>query len=98
MSLPVILTAEAEADLDEAAQWYERRSAGLGADLVSRVRSTLDRVGANPELYGEVYEGLRRAPVKRFPYGVFYRVREDRVEVVAVFHDRSDPSAWQGRA
>src|SRR5437763_1662515 len=98
MSLPVVLTAEAEADLDEAAQWYERRSPGLGVDLVARARDVFGQIGATPELYPEVHAGLRRAPVRRFPYGVFYRLRNDRVEVVAVFHDRRDPSAWQDRA
>jgi plasmid stabilization system protein ParE len=98
MSLPVFLTAEAEADLDEAALWYEGRSAGLGSDLVARVRATLDKISDTPALYPELHAGLRRAAVKRFPYGVFYRVRADRVEVVGVFHDRRDPSAWQSRA
>jgi plasmid stabilization system protein ParE len=98
VSRPVVLTAEAEADLDEAAQWYEQRSPGLGADLVARVRDTLARVGNNPELYPEVHGGIRRAPVRRFPYGVFYRQRNDRVAVIAVFHDRRDPSIWQSRA
>jgi plasmid stabilization system protein ParE len=98
MSLPVILTAEAEAELDEAAQWYEQRSAGLGVDLVARVRDTLSQIGDTPELYPEVHNDIRRAAVRRFPYGVFYRRTTDRVEVIAVFHDRRDPSIWQSRA
>jgi plasmid stabilization system protein ParE len=67
VSVLVILTAEAEADLDDAAQWYERRSAGLGVDLVARVRDTLSRIGDTPELYPEVHKDVRRAPVRRFP-------------------------------
>jgi hypothetical protein len=53
MNMPVVLNAEAEADLDEAAQWYEKRLPGLGVDLVTRVRETLTRI----------------ASVHRFPYG-----------------------------
>ena len=34
MSLPVITRDEAEADIAEAAIWYERRSVGLGAEFV----------------------------------------------------------------
>ena len=98
MSLPVVLTAEAEADLEAAAQWYEQRSAGLGAELVARVRDTLTRIGNNPDLYPESHAGVRRAALRRFPYGVFYRRRDDRIEVIAVFHDRRDPTGWQSRA
>jgi plasmid stabilization system protein ParE len=97
MSEPVVLTAEAEADLDEAVQWYEQRSTRLGAQLVARVRDTLSRIGFNPDLYPEVYNGIRWAPVRRFPYGVFYRRHRGRVEVIAVFHDRRNPSVWQSR-
>ena len=98
MSLLVVLTAEAEADLDEAAQWYEQWSAGLGVELVARVRDTLARIGDNPDLYPDVHNGIRRAPGRRFPYGVFYRRQSGRVEVIAVFHDRRDPSIWRSRA
>jgi plasmid stabilization system protein ParE len=97
MSLPVVLTAEAEADLDEAAQWYEQRAVGLGIDLVARVRDSLSRIGVHPQLYPEVRRGIRRAGVRRFPFGIFYRLRPDRVEVIAVFHDRRNPAIWQGR-
>jgi toxin ParE1/3/4 len=98
VSLPVVLTSEAEADLDEAAHWYEQHSAGLGVDFVRRVRAVLDLIAANPAMYAEVYLDLRRAPVKRFPYGVFFRPRQDTIDVVAVFHNRRDPSIWQARA
>lgn len=37
MSLPVITRDEAEADIVEAAIWYERRCAGLGAEFVRSV-------------------------------------------------------------
>ncbi len=97
MSLPVILTPEAEEDLAEAAAWYEDHRAGLGQDLVARVRAVLTRIADSPELYGEVYCGIRRAPVRRFPYGVFYRHLRDRLQVIAIFHERRDPSAWRDR-
>jgi plasmid stabilization system protein ParE len=97
MTLPVVLTAEAEADLDEASQWYEQRSAGLGGDLVGRVRETLAQIAITPLLYPQVHAGIRRASVRRFPYGVFYRPGSNRVEVIAIFHDRRDPAAVKRR-
>src|SRR5262249_15118334 len=94
----VVFTTEAEDDLDEAAQWYEKRAKGLGKDLVARVCEVLNRIRATPKLFPEAAEGLRRAPVKRFPYSIFYRDRPDRIEVVCVFHNRRDPTVWQRRA
>jgi plasmid stabilization system protein ParE len=94
----VELTAEAESDLADAVMWYEGRLPGLGVDLVAKVRQTLSRIADSPELFAPLHKDVRRAPVKRFPYGVFYRIREERVEVVGVFHDSRDPAEWQGRA
>ncbi|MBX7106654.1 MAG: hypothetical protein K1X57_21445, partial [Gemmataceae bacterium] len=68
MSLPAVLSPEAEADLEDAAVWHERQSDGLGAELVSEVRNTLVRVGDLPEAYPEVRPGVRRAQVRRFSY------------------------------
>ena len=39
MTLPVVLSPEAEADLDDAAGWHERQSDGLGKELVAEVRN-----------------------------------------------------------
>jgi plasmid stabilization system protein ParE len=97
VSVVVVLTPEAEADVAEAMQWYEERSAGSGTKFVRAVRATVDLIGNNPDMYGEVDDGLRRALVRRFPYGVFYRRQPDRADVIAVIHDWRDPTVWQCR-
>ena len=87
MNLPVILSPAADREFDEAATWYEQR-AGLGERFVERVQEALDRIGQAPELHSAIYQDVRRVRVQRFPYGVFYRILGDRIEVSAVFHDR----------
>ncbi len=98
MTLPAVLSPEAEADLDEAAAWHQMQSPGLGAELVSEVRNALVRVGDHPEAYPEVRQGVRRAQVRRFSYGIFYRVRAEQVEIIGIFHDRRSPRVWHRRA
>ncbi len=97
MTLPALLSPEAEADLDDAARWHEWQSAGLGTELVNEVRKALIRVGDQPQAYPELRPGVRRAQVQRFSYGIFYRVDADRVEVIGIFHDRRSPRIWQRR-
>lgn len=98
MRLPAVLSPEAEADLEDAAVWHERQSEELGTELVSEVRNTLVRVSDQPEAYPKLRPGVRRAQVKRFSYGVFYRLRVERDEVIGIFHDRRSPRHWQRRA
>jgi toxin ParE1/3/4 len=96
VSLPVILLPEAQAEFDEAVDWYEQQ-AGIGAQFIARVQEVFTRISANPAIHQIVYKDVRRAVVRRFPYSVIYREEPGRVVVISVFHGRRDPSVWQGR-
>jgi plasmid stabilization system protein ParE len=93
----VVLRDEAQAEFDEAFDYYESRQQGLGVDFAARVQQD-DRIAANPRMHSLVFADIRKAVVTRFPYCVFYRADATRVEVIAVFHSRRNPSIWQGRA
>jgi toxin ParE1/3/4 len=97
MSLPLIITQEAEWDLADAKSWYERKREGLGEQFVLCVEAALDRIRRFPEGATEVFPGIRRVVVRRFPYGVFYRVDPDQVAVIPVYHSKRDPRGWQQR-
>lgn len=45
-----------------------------------------------------VWKDVRFCRTRRFPYVVYYRVKADRVEVLAVLHGRRDPADWKRRA
>ena len=96
MNRPIILIPEADREFDEATAWYERQ-AGLGERFVAWVQEALDRIGQAPELYAAIDQDIRRIRVQRFPYSVFYRILDDRIEVIAVFHDRRNPKIWRSR-
>ncbi len=97
MSLPVVVQPEAENDLSEAFDWYESRKSGLGATVVAAVESVFRKIGLNPFRYAIARSDVRKAVVGKFPYCVFYRPHDDRVEVIAVFHTSRDPSVWEDR-
>jgi plasmid stabilization system protein ParE len=48
-------------------------------------------------MHAVVLGDVRKAVVTRFPYCVFYRPHADRIEVLAVFHSKRDPTIWQSR-
>ena len=97
MSLPVVLRDEAQAEFDQAFDWYDARRPGLGTEFLTEVQRVFDRIAANPLLHRVVFADIRKGVVRRFPFCVFYRPHPDRVEVIAVFHTSRDPSEWQSR-
>jgi plasmid stabilization system protein ParE len=96
--LPLIVNPEAEADLADARQWYETERSGLGDELIDAVSNVFARVQRAPRLYAKVFQELRLALVRRFPYVVVYRIDDDQITVVAVYHTHRDPRGWQSRA
>lgn len=97
MSLPIAFRDEAQADFDEAVDWYEGQRDGLGFELIEEIQKTLDRITVAPHRCPFVFEDARLALVKRFPYIIIYRIESDQILVLAVFHQRRDSIDWQAR-
>jgi toxin ParE1/3/4 len=98
MNLPVILRRLAQAEFDDAADWYESQRAGRGAAFTAAVREVLADLGSRPEAHPEVYGDVREALVARYPYAVYYRPEPGQITVLAIFHTSRDPAEWQRRA
>jgi plasmid stabilization system protein ParE len=94
----VRLRLEAEEDLEEAATWYEAQRSGLGQQFLDEVVKALVTIAEMPLGYSVVYRNTRRAWMRRFPFGIFYRVESDGVIVIAIIHGSRHPRHWKGRA
>ena len=99
MTRRLIVRAEAEADIGDAALWYEHSEQGLGWAITSEVRSAINRIVENPFACVRLRKrpDVRRALVHRFPYNVFYIVREDAVVVSAVLYSARHDREWRRR-
>jgi plasmid stabilization system protein ParE len=97
MSPPLIITPEAEEDLAVAKEWYEQKREGLGDQFILCVEAALDQIRRVPAGATELYPGVRRVVVRKFPYGVFHRVDPDQIAVIAIYHGKRDPRGWQLR-
>lgn len=53
--------------------------------------------GAIRKLYQLVDPTMRRALLRRFPYGIFFEVGTTEIVVYAVFHGARDPRSWRRR-
>lgn len=96
MTRPVQLRWEAERDLDAAYTWYDQQRFGLGEEFLLAVDAAMARISRWPETPPVVHGEIRRALLRRFPYGVFYTVEEQRIVILAILHAARDPEAWPG--
>ena len=87
----------AQIELEEEVKYYNEQQAGLGYDFAKEVADTIARILRYPEAWTKLSKRTRRCRLKRFPYGVAYQTRGDKILVVAVAHLRTKPSYWRDR-
>lgn len=95
---PVIrLRAEAENDIHDAASWYESQRPHLGHEFLDEIEASFTRIAENPLQFQILYRGVRRALLSRFPFGVFFRVVDEAIVVLAILHASRNPVRWRDR-
>ena len=85
----VRISEHAAEDLRQAHHHDKAIDPSLGTAFRAAVDSAIDRIKIFPQGAPPVvgFPGLRRARVRRFPYGVFYRnIDESTVLIVRVLH------------
>jgi toxin ParE1/3/4 len=88
---------DAEAELEQAAAYYERQRSGMGQEFRLEFEAALGRLVAHPQMYPVEIEEVRACPLRRFPYTVYYADLEDRIWLGAVAHQRRRPGYWARR-
>ena len=88
----VVITAEAEADLEQIATYIAQQSLQIAINFVQELREKCESLADAPRGYPLVprYEhlGIRRRPFGN--YLIFYRVGPDAIEVVHILHGARD--------
>jgi len=97
MSYELIIRQEAELDIQDAFEWYEAQSLGLGSQFVRAVDTCLSSIVSSPLAYPTIYKQVRRALIRHFPYGILYVFEPEIIFVIACFHGRRNPKSWQDR-
>ncbi len=92
-----LLRPKAVADLRTAYQWYQAERSGLGEEFLDAVRAAIERAVAAPQTYAVVHRDTRRVLVRRFPYGIFYRLLDGAIVIVACYHLHRKPASWKRR-
>jgi plasmid stabilization system protein ParE len=99
MSLRLIIRPEAEADIRATIQWYEEQQSGLGWQFAEETGKFIRRSLGNSRAYRLMRRQphVRRILMNRFPYRIFYLLREDALVVFAVIHGKRQEANWVER-
>ena len=92
------VVADAEAEFEATARWFDEH-AGLRTEFVEAIDEAIYAIAEQPLRWPQWRPGspYRKFVVRRFPYIVLYRMRDDYVEVLAFAHTRRRPGYWTDR-
>ena len=81
----------------QAAQYYNSKVPNLGAEFLYEVKKAVKRLEADPEATQKVRGDVRRRLIRRFPFGILYRIDPEEILILAVMHLARHPDYWSGR-
>lgn len=87
----------AEAELDQAIDFYETCQPGLGIEFANEVKVAIARIMEHPEAWAALSRHTRRCLLHRFPYGVIYHIGPDVIVIIAIANLHRLPAYWQHR-
>lgn len=88
---------EAQVELEDARRWYRERNQIAGRAFVTEVLRALGIIAASPDAWQQTRANERRFVLKRFPYSIIYRIRENEIFITALAHQRRLPGYWHSR-
>ena len=91
---------DADRELEDAADYYDHESLGLGSAFIDEVERAYGRIRRTPLAAEEVDPGIRRLVLARFPYNLIYEVDDESALILAIAHQCKRPYYWcsRGRA
>jgi len=89
----IIFAPLASKELDEAYDWYEERSLGLGDNFLDVLDKAFELISANPLVAPLTKQKYRDKVIDGFPYIVVYEFKksEDAIYIIHIFHTSRNP-------
>jgi len=98
MNYRIVLSPGAKADLRSARRWYRRIDPELAVQFWLEGRNAVRRIEQFPFRFALLNATVRRAPLKRFPYAMYYLMDAELGSVIAVLHERRSDAIWRQRS
>mgnify|MGYP006436982111 CR=1 FL=1 len=92
MTYEVIIRNQAQLEIAEIMQWYEDREKGLGSYFLICLDASIEAMRRYPTAQRIIRHEYRRFFVRKFPVGIYYMVRENKIYVDVVEPFQRDPS------
>ncbi|MBN1899802.1 type II toxin-antitoxin system RelE/ParE family toxin [Candidatus Sumerlaeota bacterium] len=84
-------------EFEEAIDWYENQSKGLGKRFKKSVIEQIRKIKKNPNWFLIEADNIHKAYIPKFPYKILFTIEEDKIDIYAIAHMHRKPWYWQSR-
>ena len=88
---------EAEAELNDAVDYYDACQKGLGLEFAREVHIAIKSICDFPLAWTPLSPNTRRRLLRRFPYGVAYQFKAGEIVIIAIMQLNRKPDYWRRR-
>lgn len=92
----VRIKLEARVDLEDAADFYNTQAPGLGDVFLEHMDAQFVELSRTAGIHRTIHDCYRKL-VPKFPYAIYYRIIDNRAEIVAIFNQRRDQRILRNR-
>lgn len=88
----------AQKDADDIFEYYSNLNPSLALRFLDSLSSELEAITKNPESFQLKYKNTRVRYLKKFSFGIHYRVmNEVFIEILSIIHTSRNPEIWKKR-
>jgi len=95
--LSVFVHDAAESEINEAADFYDIESPGLGGAFIDEIDHAIRHIVKFPDAAPVAAKQIRKKSLLRFPYSLLYSMSGSEIRILAVAHQKRRPFYWHGR-
>jgi hypothetical protein len=95
--LTVLIHPSASEELEEAKTFYDSKLEGLGNLFLDEVIRGIEIINHSPKTWKKFTNTCRRFLLKKFPYAIIYRLKNNTIQIIAFMHLHRKPYYWRSR-
>ena len=84
-------------EFDEAIEWYELQSKGLGKRFKKSVTDQIKKIKQNPNWFLIETDNICKSYVPKFPYKILFTFDKGIIVIWSIAHMHRNPWYWQSR-
>ena len=97
MTRKVSIHEATETEINEAADFYDLESFGLGSVFLDEIDFSIKRILRFPDSSPILKGRVRMMVLQKFPYSIAYSVLPGEIRLLAVAHQKRRPFYWRNR-